>query len=976
MAPAVPFALVGVIQLVAVAGWLALAGGACFPGVRGRGSTVFVGGALLLAAADVLTVLRFGQAGSTLVALLRAGGFALVGVGLAGGVLQRVGGRGTGGGGAGGSDGLADAGRRGRAPGGQPVAGVVVPLGAAAAPAAAAGAAGVLAVLGAVAGAAVGSRWRRDLPLAGLLVATMAAAAAAAWFSVWAARSGVAADAELGLRALFAAGACAVCVRLARRSLLARVVIAILAGVVAMAAAAVGIVGSSVAGAITRQQEAATRQAARGQVAAVAAAETDALRRAELVTACTGAGAAGCSSLFDTFAVEPHFFAAVVRPHGRLSRVAGSRLGLLGAAQLARAGLVRQAFHRGAVCGSGLLVLQTSPPELTAVGVAPDSRSGCGTASLTGTPFAGVFGVGYTNGQAATIAGQIAYGVTFLGDGQVLASSLRGRARGAVADAYRRLGAAPLPAGGVTVDAGGSGPTVSFLPLSASAGTGGQTAVLAVSLSAGRLLNAERSALIGLFLTAVAVLVVVAGFGLVLGRQIVGPVRRLTDAARRIRSGDLDVTAATGAADEVGVLSRSFDAMTAALRRRSEELRAAADIETSLRLRLQTVFDAMQDGLLATDATGRVTSVNPAAEQLLDRPGEEVLGAELTSVLAVHDGGGRRWVPRAGSQADGTLLRASGTLAVRVAATALGVPGGGGASGAAGAASGAAGAASGAGEDGGADGAGGGDGAGLLVVVRDSTRDREVERLKTEFLSNVSHELRTPLTPIRGYAELLARRRFPPAKVAEYLAEIHGSSLRMQRVVDLLVDVASLEAGRVAPHRQPTAVADLVDGCLRRWRNRWPERAEDLRRKLAAGLPAVDVDPEWIGKACDEFADNAVKYTPPGTPIVVFAVPVGTDRVRLGVRDAGPGIPAAALPGLLGDFSQVDASETRAVGGLGLGLGFVRRLGEAFSLPLHAESTVGRGSEFALDLPVAGASPGTGPARSRRPATVRRLVGR
>ena len=89
-------------------------------------------------------------------------------------------------------------------------------------------------------------------------------------------------------------------------------------------------------------------------------------------------------------------------------------------------------------------------------------------------------------------------------------------------------------------------------------------------------------------------------------------------------------------------------------------------------------------------------------------------------------------------------------------------------------------------------------GEGLLVVLRDTTREREVERMKTEFLSNVSHELRTPLTPIRGYADILVSRPGLPAdKVTTFATTILAESLKMNRVVDLLVDVAAIEAGRV-----------------------------------------------------------------------------------------------------------------------------------------------------------------------------------
>jgi signal transduction histidine kinase len=246
---------------------------------------------------------------------------------------------------------------------------------------------------------------------------------------------------------------------------------------------------------------------------------------------------------------------------------------------------------------------------------------------------------------------------------------------------------------------------------------------------------------------------------------------------------------------------------------------------------------------------------------------------------------------------------------------------------------------------------------GRVVVLSDRTREREIERMKTEFLSNVSHELRTPLTPIRGYAEMLARRPdLPRARVQGFVAEILAGTARMHRAVELLVDVAALEAGRVGLVRQSTNVTRFADERIAEWRDRYPERAADIRRRVASKLPAVDVDSRWLAKALDELADNAVKYTEPGATITLVASRNETGDVRIAVCDAGEGFETERLGELLDDFSQADASETRRVGGMGLGLGFVSRVAAQLGLTLHVASTPGRGAEFALDVPVSSTS--------------------
>ncbi|MGB8650745.1 MAG: ATP-binding protein, partial [Mycobacteriales bacterium] len=410
--------------------------------------------------------------------------------------------------------------------------------------------------------------------------------------------------------------------------------------------------------------------------------------------------------------------------------------------------------------------------------------------------------------------------------------------------------------------------------------------------------------------------------------RTVEPVRRLTAAAQRVASGDLTARTPVRARDEVGTLARTFDDMTGSLAQLTGDLRDAA-------ARLGTVLSSMSDGLLATDGEGVVTSVNPAALAMLGLEEADVLGESLTVVADVRDASGAaladpavrlREEPAEVHRPDGT------TVPVRVEISPL-------------------------------------EGTeGVVMVLRDTTREREVERMKTEFLSNVSHELRTPLTPIRGYAEILVGKpELGPERVGRFATTIRDEALKMNRVVDLLVDVAALEAGRVSVTPRPVAVKDLLEARIVAWDLRAPARKDDLRRRVAAGLPQVNVDPTWVGKALDELIDNAVKYTPAGTPITLVGSwsPDGS-RVRVAVRDAGPGIAEDHQGALFTSFEQVDGSATRRVGGLGLGLSFVRRLAEDAGYPLSVSSRLGKGSEFALDLPVAERTDRPASRRTRR----------
>ena len=346
---------------------------------------------------------------------------------------------------------------------------------------------------------------------------------------------------------------------------------------------------------------------------------------------------------------------------------------------------------------------------------------------------------------------------------------------------------------------------------------------------------------------------------------------------------------------------------------------ASVDTEGALRSRLEVVLGAVSDGVIATDGTGVVTSANPEALRLLAASIGDVVGRPLRAVVRLRRTDGTPLRVRPGSSTDAWLAVARRQVPVRVSSVPL--PG--------------------------TDGA--------VVTLTDRSRDSEIDRLKTEFLANVSHELRTPLTPIKGYAEMLARRPgIGESQVRVFAEEILVATERMDRIVALLVDVAALDAGRVRPAVCSLPVGTLLAPALESWRARWPDRAADVRQGIAAGLPDVDVDPDWIRKALTELVDNAVKLTEPGDAVVIRAdlVPGRRRRVRVTVCDAGPGLEPERVAELLGDFSQADASETRRFSGLGLGLGFVRRVAERFGIGLSVAVT-DRGSEFGLDLPEA-----------------------
>jgi len=905
MEPGVPFALLGGVVLLAVAAWVGLAAAALArsrlrAGARGPAQILTLG-ALVLALIETVTATRFGRPSSDLLLLARGGGLLLLAVGLYAGALSRHATTA--------SSALPASLVRVPAAAAPPIAGVVVPLAAAPGPAALATAAGLLAVTAAL-------RNRRDGP--GMLLAGGLLLAAVAAGLTPAADGETGALAVLLLRggsALLLLGALVV---FAQASLLGKVVAAILAGVLAMATAAVGVVGTVVASGYDREQASLVSEAAEGRLLLLDQTLDNARVVAALAAEACNQRPGSCTAILQQLSPPGlSTFAVRVPVEGTAQSLGGSApLDPAQVVALSSGAAVVNALdgRLGQVPDEGLptkVRLVGSEPGLALIVVVPSGRP---TPESDPTS-AFVYGVRLDELYAGRDFQSGDFGFSLLVDGRIVSSNLTERERLQLARiAARARVANGVPDSGVTVPAEGSSPTVHFRTILALDRT--PVGVLALSRDAQAALDAQQGALQALLVTALITTALVGGLALLLGRRTVEPVRRLTVAARRMAAGDLSATTGVGGRDEVGTLSRTFDAMSGSVSQLTGDLRASA-------ARLETVLSSMSDGLVATDAAGRVTSINRAALAMagLASVDDDALGHPLAEVVDVRvDGEPLALDARDRPELDAEVHRVDGgTVPVRAALAPLD------------------------------------DGRGVVLVLRDTTREREVERMKTEFLANVSHELRTPLTPIRGFAEfLVAKPGMSPDRIEGYATTIRDASIRMNRVVDLLVDVAAIEAGRVSVEPRPVAPAELVDGRLDDWRKRTPERAADLKRRVAARLPDVYVDPEWLKKALNELIDNAVKWTSPGTTITLTAAltPDGR-RVRVAVRDAGPGIDTDKLDLVFTRFEQLDGSATRREGGMGLGLAFVRRLAQDTGLPLTVTSALGKGAEFALDLPLA-----------------------
>ena len=425
-------------------------------------------------------------------------------------------------------------------------------------------------------------------------------------------------------------------------------------------------------------------------------------------------------------------------------------------------------------------------------------------------------------------------------------------------------------------------------------------------------LSQLRTTLAGLAIASTLVVIILA---LAIAGGTTRSLRHLTQAARQLAEGDLDLPpVANFRQDEVGQLSRVFSSMATQLGKRMEDLRTESG-------KLSAVLEQMTDGVIIVDTQGLIRLTNPAAERMFDLRQQDVSGRSLSQSLRDH----RLVELWKSSQERGEIQEVALELAPqRLYIQGMAIPltqtlqGS------------------------------------TLLLFQDLTSLRRLETVRRDFISNISHELRTPLASIKALAETLREGALQDPPAADRFLDLMESEVdTLTQIVAELLELSRIESGQVLLHFQSTSAIDILNLSANRLRLQAERAGLSLQLDYPPDLPQVLADQPRIEQVMVNLLHNAIKFTPPGGSIFVSAWLEGEGhpaRIVFKVQDSGVGIPEDDLPRIFERFYKADRA--RSGGGTGLGLAIARHLVEAHGGNVWVESRVGQGSSFFFSLPV------------------------
>lgn len=397
-------------------------------------------------------------------------------------------------------------------------------------------------------------------------------------------------------------------------------------------------------------------------------------------------------------------------------------------------------------------------------------------------------------------------------------------------------------------------------------------------------------------------------FALFLSRQISKPLLKMREAAVNVTKGKFDAEVPIYTNDEIGELAKVINKMTEQLKVNMTQLQQEKE-------QLSSVLSSMADGVIMFNRQGKIMLTNPPAEtflRLMEYEGDgakrcsvpleimelfqQVLATEKEKVgdLSVQ---GRFWTIIVSPLYDVKQIR------------------------------------------------------GAVAVIRDMTEQKQLDKIRTDFIANVSHELRTPVAMLQGYSEALLDDVVGTEEDRREIAMIiYEESKRMGRLVNELPDLAKMESGTFSLDRQKVAIEPYLNKIVKKFAGLAKDNQVILEKDLSGNDRIYYFDPDRIEQVLTNLIDNAIRHSHAGGRIFVKEYP-GKDGFYLEVIDEGSGIPKEDLPFVFERFYKADKARTRGSSGTGLGLAIAKNIVVAHGGTIDVKSKLGEGTTFTIFLP-------------------------
>ena len=434
-----------------------------------------------------------------------------------------------------------------------------------------------------------------------------------------------------------------------------------------------------------------------------------------------------------------------------------------------------------------------------------------------------------------------------------------------------------------------------------------------------------------LWFTLISCLVVIA-IALVVSQRIVRPIRQVTGAARAIGRGEFDQEIPVTGSNEVGILAEEFNSMR-------WNLKSAVEKLTEEEKKMTAIVNSIAEGLILVDSSNRVLHINPAAERLLNLSADSI-DKDITEVIQndelihIFEEDQRQILQhkptdQSPSKNEGinlisevTLARYNEKLVLRIIASPF------------------------LNENGLI--------LGTVYLFDDITREKEIDQMKSDFISLVSHELRTPLTSIIGFVSFILDGKAGAIndRQRNSLARVQRQSKRLAALINDLLDISRIESGRIQMDQKPISLLEIVTQRLEEIRPQADEKSIRLALTAPESVPKVLGDEARMGQVFTNLIGNAIKFTPDNGEVNV-KVEADGNLLHVEVIDTGPGIPAEERQKIFDKFYQLSDISTRQQGGSGLGLSITKSIVEAHGGRLWIDDgNQGNGSNFQFVLPL------------------------